>query len=96
LVLGLAGAALLRAAETPEWRAGVAVADITPEGPMWMGGYAARTRPSSGVATPLRAKALAIADGQGGRFVFVTFDAIGIPRELRLEVARRLQARAGV
>ncbi len=90
------GAARLHAAETPAWRAGVATVDITPEGPMWLGGYAARTRPSSGVATPLRAKALAVADAQGGRFVFVTFDAIGIPRDLRLEVARRLQAQGGV
>lgn len=59
---------------------------------MWMGGYAARTHPSTGTAQELFAKALALEDGTGGRFVFLTVDAIGIPRELRQGLAARLAA----
>ena len=39
-----------------EWRAGVAAIDITPTEPVWMSGYAARTKPSEGVLQPLNAK----------------------------------------
>ena len=86
-----AGSAVSRAAEAAApWRAGLATAVITPKANMWMGGYAARTHPSTGTAQELYAKALALADGGGGRFVFVTIDAIGIPRELRKAVERRL------
>ncbi len=82
---------VLCAAETPPaWRAGVATRVITPQSAMWMGGYAARTHPSTGTIHDLHAKALALADAGGGRFVFLTVDAIGIPRSLRLAVARRL------
>jgi neutral ceramidase len=76
----------------PTWRAGVASANITPKANMWMGGYAARTHPSTGTAQNLFAKALAIADEKGTRFVFLTVDAIGIPRGLRQNVALRLAA----
>lgn len=59
---------------------------------MWMGGYAARMHPSTGSAQNLTAKALAIEDDRGARFVFITMDAIGIPRELRRGLAARLAA----
>ena len=72
------------------WRAGVATANITPKTNMWMGGYAARTHPSTGIAQDLHAKALAVADAEGGRFVFITVDSIGIPRELRKKMESRL------
>lgn len=65
------------------WKAGAAQARITPEGPMWMAGYAARNKPSEGVAQDLFAKALALEDSAGNRFVLVTMDLIGIPRALR-------------
>lgn len=81
----------LSAAEAPPpWRAGVATRVITPKSAMWMGGYAARTHPSTGTLQDLHAKALALADAQGGRFVIITIDAIGIPRSLRKAVERRL------
>jgi neutral ceramidase len=76
----------------PAWRAGVATTIITPKENMWMGGYAARDHPSTGVAQDLQAKALALEDGQKGRFVFITVDAIGLPRSLRQNVQRRLGA----
>jgi neutral ceramidase len=75
------------------WKAGLASAVITPEQPMWMAGYAARTKPSEGKVHDLRAKALALEDAQGARLVIVTVDLLGISRTMRdwleKEVGRR-------
>lgn len=68
-------------------RAGVAQIDITPNGSIWLSGYAARTRPSEGVLQRLHAKALAIEDGRGERVVLVSMDLIGITRVLADRVA---------
>lgn len=77
------GALILRGTEAPTWRAGSAVADITPKTNLWLGGYAARVRPAEGIAQPLHAKALALVDAGGHRMVIVTVDAIGVTRTLR-------------
>lgn len=74
------------------WRAGVASTVITPTSNLWLAGYAARVRPADGKLQDLHAKALAIADPHGSRFVFVTVDAIGITRVLRQDVKARLEA----
>ena len=61
----LLGLGSLRAAEsTGGWKAGVARVDTTPTKPVRMAGYASRTSPSQGVAHPLAAKALALADAR--------------------------------
>jgi len=65
------------------WKAGVASTVITPEQPMWMAGYAARTKPSEGKVHDLRAKVLALEDAQGARLVIVTVDLLGISRTMR-------------
>lgn len=83
--------ALLAPAATP--RAGVARVDITPAESMWLSGYAARTRPSTGVQMPIQAKALAVEDGRGGRAVFVAIDIIGLPAALSDRVAAEAAAR---
>lgn len=83
-------AATLRAQESQVWKAGVATVTVTPDGPLWMAGYASRTKPAEGKATDLFAKALAIEDAEGQRLVIVTTDLIGIPRPLRDAVARRV------
>src|SRR3989442_1307239 len=72
-------------------KAGVARADITPAGPIWMSGYAARTHPSEGVLTPLRATALALESSRTGRIVIVTVDVVGIPRTVADEVAASVE-----
>ncbi len=69
------------------WRAGAAKIDITPSGPIWMAGYAARTHPSEGVLSPLHVKALALEDGRQGRVVILTSDLIGFPRSVAEEIA---------
>lgn len=74
-------------------KAGVATVKITPkELPYFLSGYAARTKPAERVAQDLHAKALALEDATGKRAVLVTIDLIGIPRDLRDEVAADLRA----
>lgn len=72
-------------AEPPKsvWKAAVATVNVTPTEPMWMAGYAARNKPSEGVASDLYCKVLALEAADGARFVFVTCDLIGIPKGLR-------------
>lgn len=73
------------------WKAGAASVVITPEKPLWMAGYASRTKPAEGKETELHGKALALEDARGTRLVMVTLDLIGVPRTLR----KRLEARCG-
>ncbi len=80
LVLLLLPAPAVMAA--PALQAGAARVDITPPGPIWMSGYASRTKPSEGVMMPIFAKALAIQDPKGQRVVLVSTDLIGMPRTL--------------
>ena len=47
------------------WKAGAAVIGTTPDEPVWLAGYAARTTPSRGVISPLHDKALALEDEVG-------------------------------
>lgn len=65
------------------WKAGAASVKITPDKPMWMAGYASRTKKSEGVELDLFAKAFALEDAEGHRLAFVTMDLIGIPKKLR-------------
>ena len=81
---------LLPSLSAAAWKAGVAEVSITPREPVWMSGYGNRTEPSKGVLQPLRAKALALEDGDGRRFVIITTDLIGFSRG----VAERIAARA--
>lgn len=76
-----------------QWKAGVASVVITPEKPMWMAGYAARKGPSEGKIHDLWAKALALEDEKGTRFVLVTVELIGIPRQMRDWMEKQVEAR---
>jgi neutral ceramidase len=78
------------------FHAGIRRARITPELPVWLSGYAARTHPADRVRQDLWAKALALDDGKGGRIVIVTTDLIGLPYNLTDEVAARCKARFGL
>ena len=78
------------------FKAGLARVDITPRGPIWMSGYAARSHPSEGVLNRLWAKALAVESSPGGRIVIISTDLVGIPRELSDEVAAKLKKQYGL
>lgn len=78
------------------WQAGVSKANITPREPMWLSGYASRTRPSEGTIHELWAKALAIQDAAGQRALLITLDLVGIDRGLSQEVCRRIEVECGL
>ena len=87
------------AAEQPKayaWKAGVALAKITPQQPMWMAGYAARKKPSEGTWQDLYAKALALEDEQGGRLVIITLDLIGVLPSLRESLEKQVKEELGL
>ncbi|HRP05708.1 MAG TPA: neutral/alkaline non-lysosomal ceramidase N-terminal domain-containing protein, partial [Opitutaceae bacterium] len=83
------------AGELP-WRAGVAVRNLTPTGPIWLAGYAARNAPSTGIDLDVHAKALALDDRHGGRVVIVTMDLIRVPHALRVYVESEVDKRFGL
>ncbi|GAA4455205.1 neutral/alkaline non-lysosomal ceramidase N-terminal domain-containing protein [Nibrella saemangeumensis] len=78
------------------WRAGVARVVITPEQPMWLAGYAARTHPSEGKLHDLWAKALVLEDADGKKAVLITTDLVGVPLTVSNYIRDRLQARYGL
>lgn len=73
-------------------KAGAAQVVITPETHMWMAGYAGRKKPAEGKVQDLFAKALALEDAAGKRFVFVTTDLIGILPSLRSSIEEKVAA----
>jgi hypothetical protein len=79
-----------------DWKAGRSKVSITPEGPLWMAGYAARNRPSEGVAQDLFAKALALEDESGYVAVLVTMDVLGFPAEFIERIANRISESTGL
>jgi neutral ceramidase len=78
------------------WKAGIARVDTTPSAPVRMAGYASRTSPSQGVAHPLVAKALVLADATGHKIVMVTCDIIGFRRSFTTRVTDRLKDKYGL
>lgn len=91
-----AGAAIPAAAKSAPWRVGLAAIDITPPLGLWMGGYAARKEPARGIAQPLHAKAMAVADTAGRRAVIVTIDVLGLTEPAVEHIAGAARARYGL
>lgn len=58
-------------------KVGIATADITPEGPVWMVGFAERTKPSEGVYRPLTARCIVFDNGLT-RVAFVALDTCAV------------------
>src|ERR1051326_6777500 len=73
--------------------AGVATLDITPHESIWLGGYAARTKPSQGVRQHIHAKALALRDSSGTTAVLITADLLGFTKDLCDSVAQAVETR---
>ena len=80
----------------PAWRAGVATVKITPPEPVWMAGYAGRTKPATGTLNDLWAKALVLQDAGGKRVLLVTLDVCGIDRGTSDHVRDRVKERLGI
>lgn len=75
---------------------GVARVDVTPDYPIRLTGYAARSGPSTGAAQRLWAKALAIGSDREHPRVLVTVDNCGVSRGIIDVVASRLAGRFGL
>ncbi len=73
-----------------EFHAGLGRADITPQEPIWLAGYAGRNKPSEGVDQKLNVKALALKDASGATTLIVTADTIGASRQFTDAVAARI------
>jgi neutral ceramidase len=74
-------------------RVGVAVRDITPQDPIWLAGYAARTHPATNRDTPLLVQALALQNPAGERFVFVALDNCEVSGDFIAPGLRALEQR---
>jgi neutral/alkaline ceramidase-like enzyme len=83
-------------ADAAPMRAGFARVNITPKSPIYLSGYAARTKPSEGVLQPIWAKGLAIQDTKGVKTVIVTTDLIGLPRSVTDMVSARVLKDLGI
>ena len=58
-----------------------------------MAGYAARKTGATGKLQDLFAKVLVVEDESGARVAIITLDLIGVPKPLRVAVAREARAK---
>jgi hypothetical protein len=92
----------LFAAEPAPVPVGVAVVDITPEYPIRLVGYGSRKTESEGIASRLKARALAIGDddhdgnGGGGPAVLLAVDNCAVGSNVTEQVAGRLKNKVGL
>ncbi|PYM15716.1 MAG: hypothetical protein DME18_03495 [Verrucomicrobia bacterium] len=82
----------VRAASEPPLEAGVAVRDITPEGPIWLAGYAARKHSSEKVDSPLMVQAIAFKGGDE-RVVLVALDNCEVSHAFIAPAVQELSAK---
>lgn len=75
--------------------AGTARVDITPAGPISMGGFGQRTTMSIGVHDPLHAKALFLSN-EKNKLLFITTDLLYMPESIANPVIEELQRRIGL
>ena len=78
------------------WQVGAATRVITPEEPMRMAGYGARTDRSNGVKQDIHAKAVVFKDGYGNRVAIVAAELLGVTRQFRTAVAQECQDQYGI
>jgi hypothetical protein len=82
--------------QASDFRVGIGRKAITPQFPIWLNGYAARTKASEGASHDLWAKALAIEDNQANRVVIVSVEVLGLSREITGEVAGWAREKYGI
>ncbi|MFT3701503.1 MAG: neutral/alkaline non-lysosomal ceramidase N-terminal domain-containing protein [Agriterribacter sp.] len=81
-----------------DMKVGIGRKIITPHDPIWLNGYASpeRSKPATGVAHDLWAKALVLEESPQNRVVIVTTDILGLSHEISVAVAERLAAKYGI
>ena len=78
------------------WKAGVARVVITPDQPVWMAGYASRTRPAEGKLHDLWAKALFLEDARGNQSLLVTMDLCSLSKPVADQVKAGIRQKLGL
>lgn len=79
-----------------DWKAGTASIKITPEKPVPLVGYAARTNVFKDVDLDVYAKALALEDEQGHRAVLVTADICTVSTTVVEPICEKITAKTGL
>jgi hypothetical protein len=77
------------------WQAGTGRANITPQQLMWMAGYGARDHAAEGKLTDLWTKVLLLESPTGQTAVLITFDLVGIDRDLAFAIRNQLKEQYG-
>jgi len=95
IVLGVLRSGPLLGQETT-WKAGTALAKITPEKFLWMSGYGGRKQPADGTLHDLWVKVLALEGADGSLGVLVTCDLLGIPKGIYESMCGKLKTQAGL
>lgn len=94
--IGLVAGLVWAGQEELEWKVGLARGKITPEGPIWMAGYAARNKPSEGVLLDLWAKALLLEDRSGHQGLILSVDVIGLNKQVWDAAVERIGQKTGL
>jgi neutral ceramidase len=77
-------------------KAGAASVSIAPHQPAWLAGSAGRSHPSESTSGDLRARALMVDDGLGGRAVLISVELLAIPRNLTEVMAADIMKALGL
>ena len=77
-------------------KAGAASVSIAPGQPAWLAGSSGRSHPSESTRGDLRARALDIDDGSGGRAVLISVELLAVPRTLTEMIAADIMKKLGL
>src|SRR5207249_3932930 len=88
-IMAEAGLPFASAADVSSLDVGIAIRDVTPEGPIWLAGYAARKKPADKIDQPLLVQALALKNISGERLVFVSLDNCEVSHDFTAPVVRQ-------
>jgi putative membrane-bound dehydrogenase-like protein len=78
------------------YRVGIAQIDTTPSHPIRLNGFGGRRTDSEGVYQRIWAKAIAIEDESNEPALLITVDVLGIPDDIRAQIAMRLEKKANL
>ncbi len=96
LVLLALISALRTSAKETSYAIGAASIDITPDYPVRLSGYGARTKESEGIDERIFAQALAIGTDRDGPALVVAVDNVAVPAYMREDLAARLACKSSV
>ena len=78
------------------YKAGFSEIIITPAMDVWLWGYAARNKLSSGIHDDLYVKAFYLSDEKGCEMISITYDTVGIDEQTVLDIGWNINERSGV